>query len=123
MRKLALLALLIPACAEPGPPGHKIEGRVTLDGQPLAEGYILFLPEGSAIAGAGAPIQNGRYAARVSSGPKRVRITAERVMPGKLDPLGMPVHEQYVPERYNKDSTLTMTVEGNKTQDFPLTSP
>lgn len=54
-----------------------ISGRVTFDGQPVANGTIAFLPVDGKGPTAGAVIANGAYAvAKLTPGPKLVRIEA-----------------------------------------------
>jgi hypothetical protein len=118
---LGIVAVLF-GCGEPGVPGHWIKGQVTLDGQPLPEAHILFVQEGAGTGGDTARVLNGRYAIRLSPGVKLVSITAERVVPSKQDKLGMALIEQYIPEQYNRSSTLTVTVDRDMVQDFALKS-
>jgi hypothetical protein len=124
---------MVAGCGSGDPtPREPVSGRVTLNGQPIAEGQISFLPEdGDNVVAA--PIENGSYRIRraegPSPGPHRVSIWS-RVPSGRqieADPLnpGELVDEyvETVPERYNVKSELTVTVEqgGSNTFDFDLT--
>jgi hypothetical protein len=100
-----------------------VAGRVTWNGEPLPEGNIIF------AAADGAPVEDhgrivaGEYRFRVKPGKKRVRIYASRDT-GKLDPVMRQAERvQYLPERYNAQSTLEIdvTLPGPNSWDFPLT--
>lgn len=110
-----------------------IQGTVTLDGQPLAKGSIVFSPlPGTAGPVAGANIADGKFAMLHSGGPFtgkfRIEITAS-VPTGrkKLNPRSNTMIDEYVqilPARYNRDSQLQaeVTAEGSNRLDFALTS-
>jgi len=108
----------------------EVSGTVTLDGQPVEEGSINFIPiEGNTGAGAGAIITKGRYHIAsekgVSPGKNRVEIRAFKNS-GKrmIDPTGAPgaMTEERVPAfppEYNDQSTLVREVKaGSNTFDF-----
>lgn len=134
-QKLPLLILVaITALAGCGGSGRQaIEGTVTLDGQPLAEGYLRLRPEpGTASPAAGAPVKDGAYAIAPEggtfAGKFRVEITAMRPSGRKLThpETGQPYDEkiQVLPPRYNKASELRVdVVEGEANRfDFELVS-
>lgn len=110
--------LLSSGCGDTGN-RQAIEGTVTIDGQPLDEGQITFLPqEGTEGPTAGAPVHNGKFVVAqeqgVFAGHFRVEITAVRPT-GKTiaDPETDQVIddvEQYLPDRYNRESELTAEV-------------
>ena len=105
---------------------------MTLDGEPLTEGQIRFVPKrGTGGPSAGGPVREGRYAVARDGGPFagefRVEITATRETGEILnhpDEGPVPLTAQYLPERYNSRSELTATVKaGEKNSfDFSLTS-
>lgn len=116
-----------------------VEGEVTYAGKPVANGDIQFTPiEGTKGPASGAPIVDGKYVAKakggVPIGKHRVMIRGFRAPGGgtkeedsKLarDVSGLEggPREQYIPEKYNKDSELTLTVDGESsrvTKDFSL---
>ncbi len=134
MRRLTglLLVLCISACAQE-PPRAAIEGEVTLAiGQPLPTGTIRFLPlDGAAGAIAFAEISEGKYRLASTKGPalgkNRVEITALRKSGEKIPvPDGPPgqfqeVDEQYLPARFNINSTITVEIiPGQNKKDFRL---
>lgn len=116
------MAVALAGCDSGGVKRFDISGDVTFDGQPVAEGNILFLPADTDAGGDGGRIEDGHYTCRVTPGDKRVRITADRLVPGKVDRTGMPPHEQYIPRQYNAATTLRTVVEGSRELNFSLTS-
>ena len=109
-----------------------INGRVALDGQPLEQGSITFVPiEGTQGVPTGTDIKNGQYRLSSSNGPavgwNRVEITAVRPS-GKMaaDPTGLPgqqreVYVSAVAARFNAESTLKVEVHsGDNTANFDV---
>lgn len=93
-----------------------IEGKVTLDGAPLDNGAISFVPADGETASAGVRIENGAYKATVPIGAKRIEITATKVVgqraayAGQADSPQMDITKSIVPDRYNTKSELTLEV-------------
>ncbi len=119
------LALGLTSCG--GAPGAVgVSGLVTLDGQPLPDGQIAFLPEAGGGLGGSGPIKDGRYSVRVEPGRNKVQITANKMVPlptGKTGMMGAKEEvRQYVPDRYNAQSKLTADVGVVKDFPFALTS-
>ncbi|MCA9013916.1 MAG: hypothetical protein KDA77_01170 [Planctomycetaceae bacterium] len=109
-----------------GPKLVTVSGKITLNGEPLPGGDIIFRPadgQGHAYAG---KITDGTYTLDTEAGKKRVEIKSMREVPGKTteDNPGevVNVREQIVPTKYNSESTLEITVteEGSGSTDFPL---
>jgi hypothetical protein len=105
-----------------------VNGEVVLDGVPLKEGTIRFVPSDGQTATADAAVSQGRFSATVPVGEKRVEITAPKVV-GKqkmYDTPDSPVVDQVeelLPARYNVRSELTMTVQkGSQQKRFELKS-
>ncbi len=127
MTVLVLLPLCLAGCG-----GQSVQGTVTLDGQPLQDGYIAFLPEKNTKGpGAGAPIQAGKFVIgkshRPLEGVYRVEITAKGQTGRKtVDGSGQrrSAEGQILPSRYNKESTLTAEVKRRQENElvFDLTS-
>ncbi|HLA85800.1 MAG TPA: hypothetical protein VJL29_13500 [Thermoguttaceae bacterium] len=128
-----LASMMIPAAGCGDTLRQSIEGVVTLDGRPLAEGSIQLLPrEGTRGPSAGALIKDGRFSIDASkgafAGTFRVEITAMRQ--GKqvrIDPETggkYLLNEQYLPARYNTKSELTADIkEGQPNKlEFALVS-
>ena len=101
---------------------HPVRGSVTLDKNPLAEGVIAFIsPESGDLQAV--PIKDGKYEGRVRAGKRRVEIRAYRPRKGPKKPLEPPP-TNYLPKRYNSETTLTADVsaQGPNTFDFDLLS-
>jgi len=115
-----------------------ISGTVTLDGEPLPSGRIVFLPELkegtlSDKKGVGRPatatIKDGKYEISADKGPavgpNKVQITAIRET-GKTteqDGKKVAVSEQYLPARYNTATLERYEVtSGKNVKNFELKS-
>jgi hypothetical protein len=131
---LAIAIASVAGCGKPtGLDKVVVHGTVTLDGQPISNGEIRFIPApGTAGPISGGPIKDGAYVAEgrggVPLGDHQVEIRAFRVMakgPGQsasANPEGGPA-EQYLDKRYNEQTTLKATIAADtETQDFQLTS-
>ena len=123
-----------------GPERASLSGQVTFDGTPVENGSIAFIPDGKTVGPtAGGVIEKGRYTVARESGPvlgtHLVEIRAHR--PGKQievagaggasgGPSGggsVQETEMYIPEQYNKKTTLTVTIKsGSNVHDFALKS-
>jgi hypothetical protein len=108
------------------PAYHQVRGSVTCDGQPLAEGRVIFEGEDDArlaISPSYGEIKAGQYQMRAYAGPKKVRISVLQEY-GDRDDLGArPVRETIAAE-YNDASTLRVDVssDGPNVFDFSVTS-
>jgi hypothetical protein len=119
----------------------RVAGRVTLNGQPLANATVSFQPiaEGSVNAPApgstGKTNDNGDYVlmcadghAGACIGKHRVSISLVTERPGDSDarpPRGGWPQADKVPARYNRDSKeqFVVSAEGTNKANFDLTSP
>ena len=133
LRLSIALLLVAGGCGKRG--NHAaIRGQVALDGEPLVQGSILFVPiEGTNGVPTGTDIKAGRYVLTDSNGPpvgwNRVEISAVRPS-GKMapDPLGPPgrQREMYfsaVASRFNTESTLKVEVKpGDNTANFDVSA-
>lgn len=122
------LVLLVAGCGG-GKLGSHVAGKVTLDGEPLAEGTISFVAVDGQTATAGATISNGTYSLDLPPGPKKVEITATKVVGTRPTYEGDPnspmenTTKQIIPVRYNEKTELTREVApGKNTFDFDLKS-
>jgi hypothetical protein len=133
MRAQRLGYLVVGLLPLPGCGGNdlaEVSGAVAIDGQPVTEGSIQFIPiEGTTGPGAGAPIENGRYhiprQKGVAVGKNRVELRAFKKTGRKVqDPTGLPgtLTEERVPafpKEYNDSSTVVREVQaGSNTIDF-----
>ena len=132
---LFLMLLAVAAgCGQKGPPRAAIEGLVTVSGQPLAAGRILFTPqpptEGPASS---ARIVGGRYRLARSEGPvigqNRVQVEADLELGFALDDeaafakRGKPLPPNPIPPAFNTNSTLAVSVEADKSNHFDISIP
>ena len=105
-----------------------VSGTVSLDGQPLKSGTIRFDAADGRTAAADATISDGRFSVSLPPGDKRVSITSPKVIGKKkmYDTPDSPIYdvtEESLPQRYNAQSTLSITViAGAQEKDFPLTT-
>ncbi|MDR1959572.1 MAG: hypothetical protein LBQ54_11130 [Planctomycetaceae bacterium] len=112
-------------------------GNVTLDGVPLQDGMITFLPSGAEGNSASASIADGKYNVRLTPGTMIVRIIAERPYTDEEikvlranpmynnDPLFNPANlkKQIIPVVYNEQSVLKEEIKGTtKSLNFDLKS-
>lgn len=97
---------------------HQVSGAVTVDGAPLEDGSISFTPLDGQGPTAGTTIRGGQYRIEMPPGKKRVTIEAYRdgaakrtdSYPGMAD---RPAKVQFLPARYNSQSTLDADVTAN----------
>jgi len=119
-----LASLLIAGCSRE-PRLYLVRGFVSLDGQPVSDGDIMFVnPDGIRGPDAG-KVKDGRYALKTTEGKKRVEISASKIRPGGARGAGgEPVPEEYIPARYNIESKLNAEVQASNANqcDFSLES-
>ena len=123
---LGLAALAsVAGCA---PAGATVSGKVTLDGAPLEDGHISFVPKAGGQKQAGwATIIGGKYAIPASSGlgtgAFRVEIRAPRATGEKSNDPTLISAKEVVPARYNSRSELVADVQpGQNVANFDLKS-
>jgi hypothetical protein len=121
---LGAAALLLVGCGASGPRTYKVVGTVTLDGKPLPDGDIQFLPQDRALSIDGGRIEDGEFEFEAKPGTKKVSIRAARPAPGLKAVNGDPINVDYIPERYNAKTTLTAEVAATDQNqfEFKLTS-
>jgi hypothetical protein len=122
----ALFSMFVLAMCGCSPTTHTVSGTVKYAGEPLAEGNIAFIGEGSGASGVG-PIADGSYKVAVPPGKMKIQITAtkmvrlpvgEKSMYGKSEEI-----RQYIPANYNANTELNADITGPKTNlDFDLKS-
>lgn len=126
------LALCLPLVGCGSAEYGSVEGRITLDGQPLEGGFVQFFPEapGGGTVAYGKTDAGGHYQMAISDahagilpGTYRVEITTAEVA---VDDNARPyMIRERIPVKYNKKSELTgKTVVAGETQrfDFDLES-
>lgn len=130
---LLLLLLGAPGCGD-GVPRATVSGEVLLDGQPLSQGAIKFVPmEGTTGVVTGTEIKDGRYelpqAAGAAPGWNRVEITAVKktgeMVQDPLGPIGSKIEMETsaIAPRFNSGSELKVEIQpGDNTHDFKVES-
>ena len=91
------------------PDRYPVSGTLTLDGQPLYMGWVYFKAEGTPDDRA--EIVDGRYEGLAQAGERRVEIYSTRQI--KVTDGGMESYVEIndVPNAYNVDSELKVTVQ------------
>jgi hypothetical protein len=132
---LSLAALTVAGCSDSGPARAPIQGLVTLGGQPLAAGRILFTPaapnQGPATS---ARIVNGEYELPSEEGPivgtNRIQIEADLDLGFALDDEqafarrgGKPLPPNPVPPEFNANSTIVVDVKAGDENTYDVTIP
>lgn len=104
-----------------------IQGTVTLDDRPLAQGYINFRPmPGAKGPPVGGPIDQGKYLLQPNSaleGDFRVEITMVGKTGAKTrDDRGhqIDIEGQVLPARYNTESKLQAQIKPGRRNEFPF---
>jgi len=102
-----------------------VRGKVTLDGQPLANAFVVFAPTKKGTTSYGRTDSGGNYEMMFTDTEKGAWIgeNSVRISTGDLGPGGGPGPKERVPNVYNETSTLTAEVKsGGNTFNFDLKS-
>ncbi len=120
MGSLLLAALLLPLAGCEGARSDKVvaTGVVTVDGAPLAQGTIGFMPLDGAGPSAEALITQGSYRIEMTPGEKRVMI--QGLKPGPVDSNGVTTNIPFLPAYHNSESELTVEVSPEGKNYFPF---
>jgi hypothetical protein len=121
-----LLATLVAGCSRGRPMGD-VQGRVTLNGQPLKEGAVRFIPVNGDTPATGGAVHDGTFKVQVPVASQRVEFSANVVDREKTPPHATGdqiVMKILVPEKYNTRSELKLdVVSGLNEPVFNLTNP
>lgn len=119
-------------CGKKGPQRAAVAGHVTLDGQPINEGVIQFLPfEGTIGPEAGGVITKGQYDIAQQRGPvvgkARVELRASKKTGRRVqDPTGRPgtltdEYKEMFPPDFNTNSALVREIKDDRNElDFDI---
>lgn len=105
-----------------------VSGTVTVDGEPLETGSILFVPVDGNSPTSGGEIAKGNYSVEVPVGTMKVALSAPKVIGKKKiyptpESPEMPITVEALPPQYNERSELKIEVTPpTKQQDFHLKS-
>ena len=125
----ALLLLLVLAGCGPGQTRMPLSGTVTFQGQAVENGHVTFLTTTTPSAPAGgALIQQGKFSVPAEQGlePGTYKVavswvkgagtrTPEQIAAGASTP-----GQEQIPEKYNKETTLTIEVTSQGPNQFTL---
>ena len=121
-----LLAILVAGCSKGRPMGD-VQGRVTVNGQPLKEGAVRFVPVKGDTQATGGIVRDGSFKVTVPVTKQRVEFSANVVDSEKTPPHANGDHivmKMLVPERYNIHSELTLDVASGLNEPvYELKSP
>jgi hypothetical protein len=122
----ATVMISLSGCSNERPMGD-VQGTVIVNGEPLKEGTIRFLPVNGDTQATGGAIRDGRFRVQVPVAKQRVEIAANMIDPEKTPPNATAdqiVMKALVPDRYNFQSELTLdVVPGVNEPAFELTNP
>lgn len=132
---VAILASAVAGCGESGPTRAPIRGKVTVGGQPLAAGRVLFTPlapnHGPA---ASARVAAGEYKLSISDGPvvgqNRVEVEADLNLGFPIDDEaafakrgGKPLPPNPIPPAFNKQSGVIADVKAGEENTYDIAMP
>lgn len=127
-----LLAAVMAGCGGGGPKRYAVTGTVTLKGQNLDKGNIMFAPAEGSGTQQGAEIVNGSYQLAAKDGllPGKYKVSISSpeggASGGAIDLPGDPAEAkpatEKIPEKYNAKTELTadITAGGENKFDFKL---
>jgi hypothetical protein len=126
---LALLLLLftISGCGPDNSQGT-VFGKVTLNGEPCANGLIRMVPVDGNSQPNDSPIaEDGSYEIKMPIGEKKVELTWRKNSGGVPDTATqgtLPPSPQLFPTKYNSETTLKYTVKPGRTEEnFAIKEP
>ena len=99
---------------------YTVSGTVSYKGELVPDGSISFVPSDPKLSPQGASIRDGKYTAQVRKGTMTVQITGSKPDPKQKMLDGSPFWVDFVPEKYSTQSTLTVEIKGNQTENFDL---
>lgn len=106
-----LLLAFAAGCGSSGIPTYAVQGEVLVDGNPVEQGDILFVPLDGKLAPEGMRITRGKFSGKAKAGPNRIEITALEIGPDTVYVDGVPLAANFLPECYNRQSILEEMVE------------
>jgi len=139
-----LALLLLAGCGSKGPRLASVKGKVTLDGQPLANAIVTFTPVAGGPASTGVTNSNGEYELACQLGKGAVvgqhKVSVRSQPPtqtgagavssddpsyqyGGEDSSRAPVFQEKIPAKYNTNTTLVREVKpGSNEINLDLTT-
>lgn len=136
VRQVVLISLFVVGCrgGATQPQRGALDGKVTLNGQPVVQGSIRLMALSPEAVNVMAPIKDGAYHLEASQGPTKGKYRIEFSVPSAVkqrvpndDIPGqfMEVAPETLPTRYHRDSKITLDYDPMQPQpfDYQLTSP
>jgi hypothetical protein len=123
---IASMAVVVAGCARSDPNRGEVRGTVTIDGEPVAAGAVMFIPTDGAGQASGGKIVDGQYTVNAWVGPSKVAVRApikvgERKLYDTADSPVQPVMKESLPSTFNEHTTLTFDVKpGNNEHDIQI---
>lgn len=118
-----LFGLLASGCTEPAT--HAVNGTVSLDGEPLSEARILFIPQEPGRKKTGGVVNDGQFRLPAATGLLKGKYLVQ-IVDAPPDHLAPEVRatRRKLPERYARGSPLSVEVaiDGRGDFDFQLTT-
>ncbi|MEX2170800.1 MAG: hypothetical protein WD851_15895 [Pirellulales bacterium] len=115
---LALLSLLVAGCGDGSPPKYPASGSVTFNGQPIPDGSIAFVPQDGRSKPSATQIVDGKYAVELIAGGQKVIVEASKFVGPEDKVMGLRPRDQYLPDRYNIETTLAVDVKPEAENQF-----
>lgn len=113
---LSVCAIVLSGCGSNTPQGprlYTIAGTAAFMGEPLKDADLL-VRSADGKRSAGTKVTDGKFTLRAPAGQMTVEITALRDVPGEFREENpgerVPVRVQFLPPKYNTESTLTLDV-------------
>ena len=128
------LSLLMTGCGDQYAGRKPVTGKVTVKGEPLKEGQIIFEPMDKRLSSSGAPIMNGAYEMKKQNGLKPgkylVRITSgDGKTPPNMEEAGNPggstniVSFDLIPPEFGRHSNKEVEVTDAGPNEFNFEIP
>jgi len=121
-RMIALIAaVFLAGCGRPEVELASVTGTVTLDGKPLGNAFVQFVPSLGGRAAGGATDETGHYELDYSAQDKGALVGTAKVLISTGDPESG--RKEMVPPKYNRKTELTAEVgPGANVLNFDLQS-
>ena len=115
-----VLLSIVCGCSDGKAAKYPLSGTIMFDGKPIPEGSIMFVPSDRHSSTETAPIVDGKYSLELPAGQKLVMVEASRFIGSEDKAMGVRPRDQYLPDRYNVESKLTMEVKPQNDNVYDL---
>jgi hypothetical protein len=110
---LLVFSVIVTCGCSSKPQMGDVQGTVTVNGRPLSDGAVRFIPVDGTTPTTGGTIRDGKFRVAVPVAKQRVEISANAVDREKTPPNATNdqiVMKKLVPARYNSESKLEIDV-------------